>query len=137
MSFQKLIIVGNLGRDPEMTYLPDGTAVTKLSVATNRSWNDNSGQKQTETTWFRVSVWRGQAEVAAKYLAKGRQVMIEGRLSPDRETGNPKVFQRNDGTSGASYEVTCERLVLIGSRGEQTEIGDAAPEAVDESGAFA
>ena len=136
MSFQKLIIVGNLGRDPELKYLGDGTAVCNLSVATNRTWNDSAGQKQTETTWFRVTCWRKQAEIAAQYLTKGRQVMIEGRLKPDA-TGNPTVYQKNDGTSGASFEVVCEHLVLIGSRGEHTELGDAAPEAVDDSGAFA
>lgn len=136
MAYQKLIIVGNLGRDPELKYLGDGTAVCNLSVATNRTWNDSAGQKQTETTWFRVTCWRKQAEIAAQYLTKGRQVMIEGRLKPDA-TGNPTVYQKNDGTSGASFEVVCERLVLIGSRGEHTELGDAAPEAVDDSGAFA
>lgn len=136
MAYQKLIIVGNLGRDPELKYLGDGTAVCNLSVATNRTWNDSAGQKQTETTWFRVTCWRKTAEIAAQYLTKGRQVMIEGRLKPD-ENGGPTVYQKNDGTSGASYEVVCERLVLIGSRGEHTEIGEASPEAVDESGAFA
>lgn len=136
MSYAKLLIVGNVGRDPDMRYLPDGTAVTTLSVATNRTWNNAAGEKQTETTWFRVTCWRKQAEIAAQYLAKGRQVMIEGRLKPDA-TGNPTVYQKNDGTSGASYEMVCERLVLIGSRGEHTELGDAAPEAVDTDGAFA
>ncbi len=136
MAYQKLIIVGNLGREIELKYLGDGTAVANLSVATNRTWNNAAGEKQTETTWFRVTCWRKQAEIAAQYLTKGRQVMIEGRLKPDA-TGNPTVYQKNDGTSGASFEVVCERLVLIGSRGEHTELGDAAPEAVDDSGAFA
>ncbi|MCK9598269.1 MAG: single-stranded DNA-binding protein [Sphaerochaeta sp.] len=136
MAYQKLIIVGNLGREIELKYLGDGTAVANLSVATNRMWNNAAGEKQTETTWFRVTCWRKQAEIAAQYLTKGRQVMIEGRLKPDA-TGNPTVYQKNDGTSGASFEVVCERLVLIGSRGEHTELGDAAPEAVDSDGAFA
>lgn len=136
MAYQKLILVGNIGRDVELRYLGDGTAVATLSMATNRTWNNAAGEKQTETTWFRVTCWRKQAEIAAQYLSKGRQVMIEGRLKPD-ENGNPTVFTRNDGTPGASYEVVCERLVLIGSRGDHTEIGEAAPEAVDDSGDFA
>ena len=76
--YQKVIIVGNLGTDPEMRYMPDGTAVTNFSVATNRRWTDRAtGEPREETTWFRVSVWRQQAETANQYLSKGRQVLVE------------------------------------------------------------
>jgi len=79
--YQKIIVVGNLGRDPEMRYMPDGTAVTNFSIATNRRWTDRTtGQPAEETIWFRVSVWGRQAETANQYLSKGRQVLIEGRL---------------------------------------------------------
>ena len=82
--FQKLIIAGNLGSDPEMRYLPNGQAVTNFSMASNRKWTDKAtGEIQKETTWFRVSVWGAQAEAANQYLVKGRQVLIEGRLKPD------------------------------------------------------
>ncbi len=118
MAYQKLIIVGNLGRDPEMRYMPDGTPVTTLSIATSRKWNNPDGSKGEETTWFRVTAWRKQAETAAQYLTKGRQVMIEGRLTPDKATGGPKIWTRQDGTAGASFEVTADRLVLLGGRGE-------------------
>ena len=118
MSYQKLIIVGNLGRDPEMRYLPDGTPVTSFSVATNRRWSNQDGSQGEETTWFRVSAWNKQAEVAAQYLSKGRQVMIEGQLTPDRATGGPRTYQRQDGTYGASYEVRAFRIVFLGSRGD-------------------
>lgn len=118
MAYQKLIIVGNLGRDPEMRYTPDGTPVTTLNVATNRKWNNPDGSPGEETTWFRVTAWRKTAEIAAQYLTKGRQVMIEGRLTPDKTTGGPRIWTRQDGTAGASYEVTAERIVLLGSRGE-------------------
>ncbi|MEJ5311277.1 MAG: single-stranded DNA-binding protein [Anaerolineae bacterium] len=118
MSYQRLIIVGNLGRDPEMRYMPDGTPVTTLSVATNRKWNNPDGSQGEETTWFRVTLWRKQAEVAAQYLTKGRLVMIEGRLNPDKATGGPRIWTRQDGTAGASYEVTAERLIFLGGRGE-------------------
>ncbi len=124
MSYQKLIIVGNLGRDPEMRYMPDGTPVTTMNVATNRKWNNPDGSKGEETTWFRVTAWRKTAEIAAQYLTKGQQVMVEGRLVPDKATGGPKIWTRQDGSPGASYEVTAERIVLIGSRGG--EIGGVA-----------
>lgn len=118
MAYQKLIIVGNLGRDPEMRYMPDGTPVTTLSIATSRKWNNSDGSKGEETTWFRVTAWRKTAEIAAQYLTKGQQVMIEGRLTPDKATGGPKIWTRQDGTAGASFEVTADRLVLLSSRGE-------------------
>jgi len=118
MAYQKLIIVGNLGRDPEMRYMPDGTPVTTLSIATNRRWNNPDGSQGEETTWFRVTCWRKTAEIAAQYLTKGREVMIEGRLTPDRATGGPKIWTRQDGTAGASYEVTADRLVLLSGRSE-------------------
>ncbi len=126
MAYQKLIIVGNLGRDPEMRYMPDGTPVTTLSVATNRKWNNPDGSKGEETTWFRVTAWRKTAEIAAQYLTKGQQVMIEGRLTPDRATGGPKIWTRQDGTPGANYDVTADRLVLLGGRGEAAGAPGAA-----------
>ncbi|MCA9962146.1 MAG: single-stranded DNA-binding protein, partial [Anaerolineales bacterium] len=90
--YQKIILVGNLGRDPEMRYMPDGTAVTSFSMATNRRWTDRaSGQPVDETTWFRVSVWGRQAETANQYLSRGRKVLVEGVLVPDRATGGPKL----------------------------------------------
>ncbi|MBN2002181.1 MAG: single-stranded DNA-binding protein [Anaerolineae bacterium] len=118
MAYQKLILVGNLGRDPEMRYTPDGTPVTTFSIATNRKWSNPDGSQGEETTWFRVTAWRRSAEIAAQYLTKGRQVMVEGHMVPDRATGGPKVFQRQDGTYGSSYEVTADRLILLGGRGE-------------------
>jgi single-strand DNA-binding protein len=115
--YQKIIVAGNLGGDPEMRYMADGTAVTNFSLATNRSWTDrNSGQPVQETTWFRVSVWGRQAETANQYLSKGRQVIVEGRLRPDPATGGPRTFTRQDGTVGASYEITAETFRFIGGR---------------------
>ncbi len=118
MSYQKLIIVGNLGRDPEMRYTPDGTPVTSFSMATNRRWTNSDGSQNEETIWFRVSAWRRQAEIAAQYLSKGRQVMVEGRLQADKATGGPRIWTRQDGTAGASFEVTCDRLILLSNRGD-------------------
>ena len=80
MSFNKIILVGNLGRDPELRYTPQGAAVCSFSMATNEKRKDKSGESQDVTTWFKVTLWRNQAENAAKYLTKGSPVYIEGRL---------------------------------------------------------
>lgn len=115
--YQKIIIAGNLGRDPEMRYMPDGTAVTNLSVATNRGWTDRaSGEPRKETTWFRVSVWGRQAESTNQYLSRGKQVLVEGVLQPDPQTGGPRTFTRQDGTVGASFEIRATSVKFIGGR---------------------
>ncbi len=122
--YQQVIVVGNLGGDPEMRYLPDGTAVTNFSVATNRRWNDrNTGQPVDETTWFRVSVFGRQAESANQYLSKGRRVLVEGRLTPDPQTGGPRTFSRQDGTVGASYELRANTVQFLGGRDEASSAG--------------
>ncbi|MBM3272540.1 single-stranded DNA-binding protein [Candidatus Kaiserbacteria bacterium] len=111
--YQKLIIVGNLGKDPEMRYAPNGDAVTNLNVATNRKYTDKSGQLVKETTWFRVSVWGKQAEACNQYLKKGSLVLVEGRLQADKTTGGPRVYSRQDGTSGASFEMTASEVKFL------------------------
>ena len=111
--YQKLILVGNLGRDPEMRYTPDGKAVTSFSVATSRKYNDKD-----ETTWFRISVWGKQAESCNQYLTKGSKVLVEGRLRPDANTGAPQVFQKKDGSWGSSYEVFADTVRFLSARGE-------------------
>lgn len=120
--YQRITLVGNLGGDPEMRYLPDGKPVVNFSIATNRKWtNRQSGEAQEETVWWRISVFGPQAEACAQYLAKGRQVLVEGRVRPDPGTGGPRVFKRNDGTAGASYEITANVVRFLGSK------NDAAP----------
>jgi len=115
--YQKLVIVGRLGKDPEMRYLPDGTAVTNFNVATDRRWTDKAtGKPAEETTWFRVSVWGRQAETANQYLSKGRMVLIEGHLRPDPQTGAPRIYTRQDGTAGSSFEMFAEVVRFLGSR---------------------
>ena len=114
--YQKVIVVGNLGRDPEMRYMPDGTAVTSFSVATSRRWTDRaSGQPVDETTWFRVSVWGRQAESANQYLSKGRKVLVEGRLKPDAN-GGPRTWTAQDGTVRASFEITADTVRFLSGR---------------------
>lgn len=119
--FQRIIIAGHCGRDPEMRYTPDGKANTTFSVATSRKMN---GEK--ETTWFRVSVWNNQAELCNQYLKKGSKVLVEGRLNPDKNTGAPKVFQKKDGSWGSSYEVTADTVRFLSSRGESEQVDEAA-----------
>jgi single-strand DNA-binding protein len=116
--YQKLTVVGNLGQNPEMRYMPDGQAVTNLSLATNRRWNDRAtGETREEVTWLRVSVWGKQAESANEYLSKGRKVLVEGRLRPDPNTGGPRLWTRQDGSVGASYEIVADRVVFLDSNG--------------------
>jgi single-strand DNA-binding protein len=124
--YQKIIIVGNLGRDPEMRYMPDGTAVTNLSVATSHRWNDSrTGETREETTWFRVAVWGRQAETVNQYLSKGRQVLVEGRLEVDSQTGGPRLFTRQDGSVGSSFEIRAFQVRFIGGRGETGGFDDS------------
>jgi len=117
MSFHTIIIVGNLGRDPEMRYTPNGDPVTTLNVASNRQYSTSGGERVKETIWFRVTVWGKQAESANTYLSKGSSVLIEGRLQPDKETGNPRTYTRNDGSTGASFEVTAQTVRFLTPRG--------------------
>lgn len=128
--YQRVIIAGNLGNDPEMRYTPAGVAVTRFSVATNRRWTDASGVPGEETVWFRVSAWRGLAETCNQYLSKGRQVLVEGRLAPDSDTGGPRVWTGNDGVARASYEITATEVRFLGSKGE----GTSTPPTTDEEG---
>jgi single-strand DNA-binding protein len=116
--YQKITIVGNLGRDPEMRYTPQGTPVTNFSVATTYKWTSADGTPIEETTWFRVSAWGRMAEVCNEYLSKGRQVLVEGRLRPDPQTGGPRLWTRQDGTAGASFEVHANTVKFLGGRGE-------------------
>ncbi len=116
--YQKVVIVGNLGTDPEMRYTPSGQAVTNFSVATNRRWSDSQGNQQEETVWFRVSVWGKMAEVCNQYLAKGRQVLVEGTMRPDPETGGPRIWTDQNGQPRASFELTGREVKFLGTRSD-------------------
>lgn len=119
MSYHTIILVGNLGKDPEMRYTPSGQAVTNFNVATNRQYTGSDGQTVKETTWFRVSVWGKQAESCNQYLKKGRMVLVEGRLMPDPKTGGPKIWQGQSGP-GAAFEVNANMVRFLSSgRGDE------------------
>lgn len=115
--YQKLILIGNLGRDPEMRYSPEGNPMTNFSMATSRKFGERD-----ETTWFRVTVFGKQAEACNQYLRKGSKVLVEGRLYSD-SNGNPSVFQRQDGTYGSSYVVTAETVRFLSPRNEDASSG--------------
>jgi len=116
--YHTIIIVGNLGRDPEMRYTPSGQAVTNFNVASSRQYTGSDGNQVKETIWFRVSTWGKQAEICNQYLKKGSKVLIEGRLKPDQSTGGPRIWTRQDGTSAASYEVNANMVRFLSSRVE-------------------
>jgi single-strand DNA-binding protein len=128
--FHTLIIVGNVGRDPEMRYTPAGQAVTSFSVASNRRYTSSNGEQVNETIWFRVSAWGKQAEICNQFLKKGSRVLIEGRLTPDKASGGPRIWQKQDGTSAASFEVTAQTVRFLTTRGE-SEAGGPATDAGD------
>jgi single-strand DNA-binding protein len=102
MSFNKIIVIGNLGRDPELRYTPQGDAVCDFSIATNEKKRDKAGELQDVTTWFKITLWGRKAETASKYLTKGKSVYVEGRLQIEEWTdrdGNKRftlVVQGND-----------------------------------------
>jgi single-strand DNA-binding protein len=118
MSFQTILIAGHLGRDPEMRYTPAGQAVTNFNLAANRQYTDSSGQFVKETTWFRVSAWGKTAENCNQYLHKGSLVLVEGRLVCDPETGGPRLYTRQDGSPGSSFEVSANTVRFLSSREE-------------------
>lgn len=111
-SFNKIVIVGYLGRDPEIRYMPDGTAVCNFSVATTEKKKDRSGEAQDITTWFRINVWGKQAEAANQYLSKGRQVYVEGRLSQQEYTDR-------DGNRRSSLDIRATDVQFLGPRGDE------------------
>lgn len=113
--FHTLILVGNLGSDPTLRFTPGGEPVTSFSVAVT----DGFGDKK-KTIWIRVSAWGKQAESCNQYLHKGSKVLVEGRLVVDKETGGPRVWEK-DGKHGASFDVTADNVRFLTGKGEADE----------------
>ena len=109
-SVNKVILVGNLGRDAELRYTPGGAAIAKFSLATTEKWTDKSGSPQERTEWHNVDLWGKQAETLNEYLRKGKQVYVEGRLQTDEYTDK-------EGVKRKSTRVRCDRVVLLGGGG--------------------
>jgi single-strand DNA-binding protein len=105
----KVMIIGHLGRDPEMRYTPSGRPVTTFSVATSRTWNTSEGERRTETEWFNVVAWGSLAEICKQYLSKGQQVYIEGRLQTRR-------WEDDDGNKRTTTEIVAKEMVMLGER---------------------
>ena len=119
-SVNKVILVGNLGRDIELRYTPGGAAVGKLRIATTDTWTDkNSGQRQERTEWHSVDLWGRQAETLQEYLLKGRQIYVEGNLQT-------RQWEDRDGNKRYSTDVRAERVVLLGGRGSGAGGGASA-----------
>ncbi len=127
-SVNKVIIVGNLGRDPETRYMPDGGAITNISVATTDKWKDKNGEMQEKTEWHRVAFFGKLAEIAGEYLKKGSQVYVEGRLQT-------RKWQDKDGADKYTTEIVANQMQMLGSRqGMGGGRGAEAPEAAEGGG---
>ncbi len=107
----KVMIIGHLGRDPEMRYTPSGRPVTTFTVATSRSWNTVDGERHSETEWFNIVAWGNLAEICKQYLTKGQQVYIEGRLQTRR-------WEDKEGNKHSSVEVVTNEMMMLGDRRE-------------------
>ena len=131
--YEKIVLSGNLGGDPDLRYTPNGTPVTRFSVATNEKWSGQDGQPQERTTWWRVSVWGKPAEAVSQNLRKGSQVFVEGRMDPDPETGGPRLWTDRSGQARASFEIVARSVKFTGRRGNAVAFGpqdeDIPPEA--------
>jgi len=130
--YQTIIVAGNVGSEPSMRYTPSGQAVTSFTVATNRQYTGGNGEQVKETTWFRVSTWGKQAEICHQYVKKGSKVLVEGRLIPDKNTGGPRVFTKQDGTASASFEINAQTVRFLGDRGEKQAAHAQDEQPVDE-----
>lgn len=122
-SVNKVILIGNLGADPEVRYLPSGDAVTNIRVATTDTWKDKSGEKQEHTEWHRVAFFGKLAEIAGEYLKKGSPVYLEGRI-------RTRKWQDKEGQDRYSTEIVADRMQMLGSRGGGSyEVVDKEPAA--------
>lgn len=131
-SVNKVLLIGHLGRDPELRYTPGGAAVANFTLATNEAWTDKAGAKQERTEWHRIVVWGKQAEIVGQYLQKGKQVFIEGSLTT-------REWNDRDGNKRQTTEVRALRVIMLGrgegraegagaaGRGEPTEIDLGPP----------
>ena len=119
----KVMIIGNLGRDPEMRYTPSGQPVTTFSIATSRSWNTSDGERRSETEWFNVVAWGNLAEICNQFLVKGKQVYVEGRLQT-------RQWEDGEGSKHTATEIVANEMIMLGDRRDQ----DSAPPDTESEG---
>ncbi len=124
-SVNKVIIVGNLGQDPEARFTPQGTAVTNLSIATNESWKNQEGEIQDRTEWHRVVMYGKMAETASEYMRKGSMVYVEGRL-------RTKEWEDQNQNKRKTTEIMCDNFTMLGRRGDNQSIQSNRPESSTE-----
>lgn len=117
-SLNKVLLIGNLGRDPETRYMPDGGAITSASIATTEKWKDKAGERQEKTEWHRVVFFGKLAEIAGEYLKKGSQVYVEGRLQT-------RKWQDKEGQDRYTTEIVANAMQMLGSRGERGESAES------------
>lgn len=120
--YQQITLIGNLGSDPDMRYTPSGVPVASFSLAVNKSWTGQDGQRQDKTTWFRVTTWQKQAEIVSQYLQKGRRVMVVGEVEEARP------YTDRDGNMRASLEVRANIVKFLSGRNEDGDMSMGAPQ---------
>jgi single-strand DNA-binding protein len=125
----KVMIIGRLGRDPEMRYTPSGKPVTTFSVATSRTWNSSNGERHTETEWFNVVAWGNLAEICKQYLSKGQQVYVEGRLQT-------RHWDDAEGNKHSSTEIVANEMIMLSERRETGEMPEDIPADEDDEFPF-
>ena len=123
----KVILVGNLGADPEIRYTADGTAVATFRLATSRRWTNKEGERVVQTEWHRIVAWRRLGEICAQYLSKGKQVYVEGRLQT-------RSWEDKDGNKRWTTEIVAENLQMLGRAGDVMDVPDETPATQDDSG---
>ena len=127
-SLNKILLIGNLGRDPEIRYTPDGTPVATFSLATSEVWTDKSGTRQERTEWHNIVAWTRLADTCKKFLTKGRQIYVEGRL-------RTREYTDRDGIKRRATEVIASQIVLLGSRPQNADTAVQAAEPIDRAAA--
>jgi single-strand DNA-binding protein len=127
MSVNKVILVGRLGKDPELRYTPQGTAVATFSLATDERYKDRDGNQQQKTQWHNIVTWRGLAEICGKYLHKGKQIYIEGKIQT-------RSYDDRDGNQRYITEIVADQMQMLGSRDDDHRDSAAPPE--DQAPAF-
>lgn len=126
-------VIGNVGKDAEMRHTPSGQAVTSFPVAANRSYTDGQGQRIKETCWYRVTAWGKTAEICNQYVKKGMLVYVKGRLTPDKVTGGPRIWNTSDGKPAANFEMTAETVQFLSRTNHGDEQHEGAETPNDES----
>lgn len=121
----KVMIIGRLGRDPEMRYTPSGRPVTTFNIASTRSWNSSDGERHTETEWFNIVAWGSLAEICKQHLTKNQQVYVEGRLQT-------RVWEDANGNKRSSTEIVAKEMIVLGERKEPSTDDEEVPDELEE-----